>query len=71
MKSFMFQFSGWLPGWVGPSSIYTITVNGATKEDALYALAQKYKIEKVKTVRELGLPVVAPAKRQQVVQAKV
>jgi len=54
MKSFMFLFKGLPNGWEGVPGIYTITVKGYSKEEALRALAQRYKNIEVKRVTELG-----------------
>lgn len=53
MKSFMILFSGWKPGWVGPSTTYTLTVNAKTYEEAALDLAKRFKIEKVIRWRQL------------------
>jgi len=54
MKSFMFLFEGLPNGWEGVAQIYTVTVKGHNKEEALDALVKRYKVTKVKRVQELG-----------------
>lgn len=52
-QKFMIRFSGWKVGWTGPTTIYTITTEGKTQQDAVLALAATHTVDKVLAARQV------------------